>query len=325
MTDPAQPPLHRCEVFAARDLRVTTGVNVGDALGGVEETCLGDICRLGTGAAARRLSLIRDRGRQTVAGDSAVGLPGAPISVLARHTMMAPDGDRVQVLVLRQTAPDADFILPMSPLGAAIPYTLVQVEEAAQDAPLADLLCVSFARGTSITLGGGTQCPVERLEPGMRVLTRDHGPQPLRWLGRATLRGHGAFAPVVIGAGTLGNSGDLVVSQHHRMFLYLRERGPEVARAELLVQARHLVDGEAVYLREGGVVDWFSLIFERHEIVYAEGIRAESLLVTEATLSRLPEPLAAEVKRRFPTLSHVQHVGLEAGREIAGTLGRTRP
>ena len=30
------------------------------------------------------------------------------------------------------------------------------------------------------------------------LLTRDHGPQPLRLLGRATLRAHGAFAPVVI-------------------------------------------------------------------------------------------------------------------------------
>lgn len=70
--------------------------------------------------------------------------------------------------------------------------------------------------------------------------------------------------------------------------------------SELLVQAQHLVDGETVFIREGGFVDYFSLVFDRHEIVYAEGIPAESLMVSEAVINRLPPELSAEVKARFP-------------------------
>ena len=321
---PKAAPDLACEVFLAADLRVTLGVNHGDAIGDAEAAVAGDVYRLRPDAIARRLGVHRGDGSQRVAQGSAAGRAGAAIALVARHTLMAPDGDRVQVLVLRQDDPAEEFALPLSPIGVRIDYTLVLTEDAPDDAALADIFCVSFVRGTAITLGGGAQVAIERLEPGMRILTRDHGPQPLRWLGRASLRGLGVFAPVVIGAGTYGNTGDLVVSQHHRIFLYLRDRAPQFARAELLVQARHLVDGDAVYLRPGGTVDYFSLVFDRHEIVYAEGIPAESLMVNEATLAHLPPDLAAEVAAAFPGVAHAQHIGLEAGRDLARTLGVSR-
>ena len=162
---------------------------------------------------------------------------------------------------------------------------------------------------------------VEDLRPGDRILTRDHGAQPLRFIGRATLRATGVFAPVVIPQGVLGNSGALIVSQQHRMFLYQRRRLPGLPTAELLVQARHLVDHETVFIREGGFVDWFSLVFDRHEIIYAEGIPAESLMVNDATVNRLPPEIATEVRRRFPGLAQVQHFGTEAGRKFLEAIG----
>jgi hypothetical protein len=87
------------------------------------------------------------------------------------------------------------------------------------------------------------------------------------------------------------------------------------------VQAKHLVDGETVFIREGGFTDYFSLVFDRHEIIYAEGIPAESLMVNDATVSRLPPEIAAEVQARFPGLAQVQHFGTEAGRQFLETLG----
>lgn len=201
-------------------------------------------------------------------------------------------------------------------------YTLLKVEAAPEDAGLSDLLCISFARGTLITLANGAQKPIEDMQPGDRVLTRDHGGQPVRWIGRATLRAVGPFAPVVITMGTLGNAGDLIVSQHHRMFLYQRQKAAGLATSELLVQAKHLVDGERVFLREGGYVDYLSLVFDRHEIIYAEGVPAESLMVNDATVNRLPGELSADVKARFPGLSQVQHFGTEAGRQF---LKQVRP
>ena len=138
------------------------------------------------------------------------------------------------------------------------------------------------------------------------------------------MRAQGGFAPVVISAGTLGNLGDLVVSQHHRIFLYQRGQRPAGHSAELLVQAKHLVDGKRVILREQGYVDYYSLIFDQHEIIYAEGIPCESLMVNEALLQRLPEPLAADLRARFPGLSQHQHFGREASRETLDGFGRDR-
>jgi hypothetical protein len=127
---------------------------------------------------------------------------------------------------------------------------------------------------------------------------------------------------VVISSGTLGNAGDLIVSQHHRMFLYQRKRKPGVPTSEILVQAKYLVDNDNIFIREGGFVDYFSIVFERHEIIYAEGVPAESLMVNDATVNRLPTELSEDVKARFPGLSQNQHFGTEAGRQFLDQIGR---
>jgi hypothetical protein len=309
-----------CQVFDADDIFVSVGVNLGEGLGGLDDVCLGDIYALAPDAKATALTLTRGGGSQVVAAGSAVGAAGDTVTIAARYTMMAPDGDRVEVLALEIGPGRAYSILPLSPIGAAIEYTLVKMEEPQPDERLIDLLCISFARGTMITLGDGSQRPIEALVPGDRILTRDHGPQPLRWIGQVTLRAIGAYAPVVISAGVLGNAGDLVVSQHHRMFLYQRRKTGGMPKSEILVQSKHLVDGDKVFLRGGGYVDYYSLVFDAHEIIYAEGIPAESLMVNEATVARLPPELAAEVKERFPGVAQLQHFGVEAGPQVLEVL-----
>lgn len=323
---PAAAPLpgHACEVFAADDIFVSIGANLGDGLDEPDVVCPGDIYELAREARTLRLTVVPgESGALGVAAESDVGRTGAAVTLTARYTMMTADGDPMDLLLLRVSGSGGGlFALPLSPLGPRIEYTLVKVDAAPPVSALSDLLCVSFVHGTMITLADGSQRPIERLRAGDRVLTRDHGPQPIRWIGNATLRATGVFAPVVIPRGTLGNSGDLIVSQHHRLFLYRRNRRPDLPTAELLVQARHLVDGDTVYLREGGFVDYFSLVFDRHEIIYAEGIPAESLMVNDATVARLPSGLAQAVKARFPGLSQRQHFGTEASRQMLDVLGR---
>ena len=324
--DPPEPsanasptlPAQVCQVFDSHDLYVSNGVNFNEGLGLPEDACLGDVFTLDPEAAPRRLVLTRGGAAQTVLAGSEIGTPGDAVRPGARFTLMAPDGDQVDVLVLHLG--DGAFILPLSPIGTRIDYALVTIGDAPVSGQLADLLCISFARGTMITRGDGSQCAIEALTPGTKVLTRDHGPQPVAWVGQTTLRAVGSFAPVIITQGTLGNSGDLIVSQHHRMFLYQRRRTVTLPTAEVLVQAKHLVDGEKIFVRTGGFVEYFSLVFDRHEIIYAEGIPAESLLVTEATVTRLPPDLAADVAARFPGLSQHQHFGTEAGRQDMAVL-----
>jgi hypothetical protein len=319
--DSAHIPVHACQVFPAEAIYVIHGVNGGDGLCGPQDVCEGDIYALEEDARPLRLILGHGQGGQHVAQGSQIGSPGEGIRLEARYALIAPDGDRIDLLLMRLDS-GAGVAMPLSPMSSTSDYTLVAIDGAPESVRLADLLCASFARGTLITLADGRQCPIEALDAGEKVLTRDHGPQPLRWLGQATVRAVGGFAPVVITAGTLGNGGDLIVSPHHRIFLYQRRRRAGMQTAELLVQAKHLVDDEHVFQREGGFVDYFSLVFDRHEIIYAEGVPAESLMVNDATLSRLPADLAEDVRARFPGLAQVQHFGTEASREFLEELGR---
>ena len=315
------PPGHACQIFRADDIFVTSGANQGDGVQGPQDVAPGDVYQLDRHATALRLVVSQPEGQaQHVEQGSEVGHPGAEIRLEARYALMAPDGDKVELLILLLDGTER-YVLPLSPIGPQVDYTLLSVEPAPSGLLLADLLCLSFARGTMITLANGNQRAIENLKPGDRVLTRDHGKQRVRWIGHARLRAIGAFAPVVISAGTLGNAGDLILSQHHRVFLYQRQKLAGLSTNELLVQARHFVDGEQVYLREGGFVDYFSLVFDHHEIIYAEGIPSESLMVNDATVSRLPPEIAAEVKAQFPGLTQIPHFGTEAGRQFLDEIG----
>jgi hypothetical protein len=319
---PAFPsaPAQRAQVFAAADFYVAQGANLGDGMAGPEEVCAGDVYMLDAGARAHRLVLLGDASGMVLGAGSDLGALGARLRIGARYGLMAPDGDRIELLWIGLGQEGA--LLPLAPIGAGVEYTLLTIEEAPQDLALADLQGLSFARGTMITLGDGSQRPIEALALGDLILTRDHGRQALRWIGRAHLRAVGTMAPVVISKGQLGNEGDLVVSQQHRVFLYQRERVEGMTTSELLVPARDLVDGAGVYLREGGFVDYFGLVFDSHEIIYAEGVPSESLLVNEATVARLPPGVAEEMRARFPGLSQHPHFGTEAGRDFLEAIGR---
>ena len=316
MTDQRAAPVpgQAAHVFDADAIVVTSGANHGDALGLAENALPGDVYQLARGARAERLVLATDTAGQVVAAGSDIGAPGDAVALLARHVLMAPDGDTVDILIVEYLPNGRRLALPMSPIAARCDYTLIESYDNPGTVRLSDLICVAFCTGTLITLAGGAQRAIEALRPGDRVLTRDSGPQPLRFVGKATLRALGSFAPVVISAGTLGNEGDLVVSPHHRVFLYQRGARRLAGTAELLVQAKHLVDGESVWRREGGYVVYYSLVFDRHEIIYAEGIPCESLQVSEATLRLMPEALAENLRAEFPNLSHRPHFGTEAGR-----------
>lgn len=310
------------QVFEAADIFVTSGANFGDGLTEPEDLCPGDVYELDPRAKPLRLALAPPRTTnsparaQVIADGSEVGGAGDPINLTARLTLMAPNGEKVELLLLRHRTAERSsqithYVLPLTPISARTPYTLLMAEDPPEELRLSDMLCLSFHRGTRIVLASGAQVPIEQLVPGTKVLTREHGPQAIRWIGRTTLRARGSFAPVVITAGTMGNEADLIVGPHHRLFVYQRKKLPGLQTSELLVQARHFVDGETVYRREAGYAEYFSLVFDRHEIIYAEGIPVESLMVNEASVASLPSELADALRKNLPGLSQAQHFGLE--------------
>lgn len=158
-----------------------------------------------------------------------------------------------------------------------------------------------FARGTRIaTPSGDTR--IEDLTPGDPVLTRDRGPQPLRWIGARRIKATGDFAPVMIRKGALGNDRDLLVGAGLRMLLCDWRAELMFGEPEVLATARHLVGDDAIGRHEGGNVELFHILFDNHEIMTANGALSESFHPGEHGLQWLAEDAREAVYRTFPQL-----------------------
>lgn len=302
--DPARPA-QSLPVLPAAALRVTNGANQGDAMGFAAELQAGDIYGLSSVAECRRLRVLpREDGPFQVATGTELGVPGQDLYLDCCLTFMTGDGTTTEALVLVET--DAaggvaeTYVLPLAAMEPDIDYVLVGIDRDSARRKFAQVACVSFTRGTHITMVTGEQRRIEDLSVGDRVLTRDDGAQEIRWIGQSTVRAVGDFCPIVIKAGTLHNAHDLVVSPDHRLFIYQRSDELGAGRSELLVKARHLENGDTIRRAEGGFVDYFQLLFDAHQIIYAEGIAAESLLIDTRTRPVLPEAVSQKLADALP-------------------------
>lgn len=288
MTQTAATARHRLTVYPASALGVAEGVARGDAMGRADQLVLDDVYALAPKSAPMSLHLGPGEGPGSfvVTDGSEAGEPGEALGLDCTVTLMARDGETLEALVL--AGDDTVWVYPVTPLKEGIGYRLVRIDTAGGQSHIARTAFVSFSRGTHITLETGLQVPIEELEIGDRVLTRDDGARPIRWIGQTTERAHGLHAPVVVTAGALNNTRDLVLSPDHRLMVYQRSDAVGAGRPELFVKVRDLVNDTTVYRREGGFVDYFQLLLDDHQIIFAEGIAAESLRldsVTEASIS----------------------------------------
>lgn len=284
------------EVFRAADVRACEGVMIGDPISFADELILDDVFQIQRDAEPVSLPIVADAtglSRKDAHADAAIHLDCC-------LTLMAPDGSTHEAIVLVETDGShvADvYLLALGELSHEVDYRLVGIARQTATKRFAEAASGAFARGTRITLSDGTMRPIEDLSVGDLILTRDAGPQPITWVGQATLRATGPFAPVVITKGALNNDGDLVVRPDHRIFIYQRADHLGAGRAEVLIKARDLVDGSTVHRQRGGFVDYFQLIFDEHHIIYAEGIAAESHLVDPHLQAALPEDARLPVQK----------------------------
>ncbi|WP_370401748.1 Hint domain-containing protein [Sulfitobacter sp. JB4-11] len=161
---------------------------------------------------------------------------------------------------------------------------------------------VCFAAGTMIETSKGSRA-VETLTPGDLVQTRDGGLQPLRWVGQTLVAAQGDLAPIVISAGTFGNTRDLVVSPQHAVLLDDWRAEMFFGQDEVLVRACDLLAHEGVHRRPGGVVTYCHLLFDAHQLVFSEGTWTESLYPGEMTLQSVNPSARDEIARLFPDLA----------------------
>ena len=313
---PQSVPIYRAAHMVASD-----GANMGDPLSFAAELMLDDVYNLSADAEIQRLSLIPTAQHSfRVADDTSIGVPDAQLFLDSALTFMSPDGQTQEAILIVEVDGEGDaadiYLLPLTALTPQVDYRLVGIDDETPLHKFAQVACVSFTRGTHITMASGAQTKIEDLSPGDRVLTRDDGVQKIRWIGQNTVRATGEFAPIVISAGTLNNENDLTVSPDHRLFIYQRTDEVGAGRSELLVKARHLVNGDSVRQAEGGHVDYFQLLFDSHQIIYAEGIAAESMLIDTRTKPVLPDDLAEAMGDVIPGHSDLPHAGLDVSENL---------
>lgn len=172
-----------------------------------------------------------------------------------------------------------------------------------------DIIC--FTSGTLIRTECGER-PVESLSAGDMVVTPDHGVRPIRWIGRRklssdALQTNPKFRPIMITAGSLGADlprRNLRVSPQHRMLISSRITERMFGQQEVLVAANKLCVLPGIYVDEDVPdVEYFHILFDKHEIIYAEGSATESLYPGPQALKSLTEAARAEVFMLFPELA----------------------
>lgn len=167
-----------------------------------------------------------------------------------------------------------------------------------------------FARGVMIATPTG-EVAIEDLREGDLVLTRDHGAQPIRWIGATALdadrlANNEKLRPVRIMAGALGKdqpAQDLLVSPQHRVLVRSRIATKMFGATEVLVAAKQLLQLEGINIATDLVeVEYFHMLFDQHEVVISNGAQTESLYPGPEALKAVGPAAVEEIYALFPEL-----------------------
>ncbi|OIQ30200.1 MAG: hypothetical protein BM562_10255 [Alphaproteobacteria bacterium MedPE-SWcel] len=254
----------------------------------------------------------------------------------SRLTLTGSDGSVIEVYTLES---DGVFIgyLPTSPLLSNVDYSYTVSNVINDDelsgryfdqyqgddgtdpgeytddngTPLIEgAVVVCFTPNSQVTTPEGAR-RIRDLEVGDRILTRDRGYQPLRWIYRRTLTrafldDNPHLAPVVFEKDSLGPGCPkrrMKVSPHHRMLIQSQLSEMLFAGGAILAPAKGLINGTQAYQDTSGVpVSYVHLLFDQHEVIEVDGVFAESYHPTERVLSTSEAALREELYQIFPDL-----------------------
>ncbi|WP_245890785.1 Hint domain-containing protein [Albidovulum aquaemixtae] len=173
-------------------------------------------------------------------------------------------------------------------------------------APVAAPHTPCFTEGTEIATDCGA-VRIEDLRVGDRVLTRDSGYRPIRWIGARhfdenQLAAFPELRPMTIRTGALGAGvpeRDLSVSPQHRMLV--TAYGQDEENTEVLVAA---IDLACARTSDERSVTYYHILFDAHEVVMADGAWSESFLPGAEALGGLHAAQRDEILTIFPELRH---------------------
>jgi len=179
---------------------------------------------------------------------------------------------------------------------------------------------ICFCAGTRIETPEGPR-RIETLRVGDLVRTMDGPARPIRWIGRRAVsqqmrRANPKLLPVRISAGSLGAGlpeRDLLVSRQHRILSRSRIAMRMFDVSEVLLPAIKLTNLPGIHVDDSvRDVTYMHLMFDRHEVIFAEGAPAESLLTGPEALKSLSHEAQEEIRTLFPDLDILQRIASPA-------------
>ncbi len=175
----------------------------------------------------------------------------------------------------------------------------------------------SFTPDTRILTERG-EVAIQNLQIGDMVETADKGLEPIVWIGSVTVKAARRNAPVVIPEGTFDNIREIKVSQNMRILMRGWQLELNFGYHEALVSLKNLSYFNALSVIRKGTVEYYHILLEEHEIIYADGMACESFLPTEESLDALGPEQQASIYRVFPELqTDAAFYGPAARRELA--------
>ncbi|MGR3637012.1 MAG: Hint domain-containing protein [Shimia sp.] len=182
------------------------------------------------------------------------------------------------------------------------------------DGPVDPYDTICFAKGIRIATPSG-DCAIESLREGDEIVT-EQGTGRILWMGSHhfsafDLCNNRQLRPLVVAKDTLGigrPSADLRLSPQHRVLL---SDGPAeflFGEDEVLVPIKSLINDHAIKTDHAAQkITYFHILLERHGLLKAQGILAESLFPCEEVATILTQEQKAEINALCPDFLTTSH------------------
>ena len=171
-----------------------------------------------------------------------------------------------------------------------------------------------FTPGTMIETDNGPR-PVEDLSEGDLIETLDDGIRPVRAILRGAFRAVGDLAPIRFATGAVGNDAPLMVSPQHRMLISGWRAELLFGENEVLVAAKHMVNGDTITRVPGGLVTYIHLLFDQHQIVFGQGVPSESYFPGHAQ-DHADDPVLGQLLDLFPNVDRQGALAWQTSRPV---------
>jgi len=194
------------------------------------------------------------------------------------------------------------------PAGGSVQYDgFGNVSTPNSASPDESVLC--FASDTLLETPNGMR-RIHELGVGDRVRTMDSGSKAVSWIKSWTvtareLIGNSNLFPVRITAGALGAGlpkRDLLVSRQHRILISSSFTKRLLGEYEVLIPAIKLTKLKGIYIdTDVDEITYTHIMFDAHEIIYAEGVPSESFLPGPNAIQTLNDIEFAELLALVPS------------------------